>query len=67
MSHITEAPQSISTHRDVVAAYYVRSANAWVITALSKTGGGAVVVNDNGQIVKTFESKRAALRSISTK
>jgi hypothetical protein len=61
---ITTALHEISKHRDIVPACYVRSANAWVVTGLSKTGGGAAVVNDAGGIVAVFASKTAALRSI---
>jgi len=67
MSNIAEALQTISTHRDIVPAYYVRSTGRWIITGLSKTHGGAVMVDDRGQIVSAFASKRAALRSIDTK
>lgn len=67
MSAITTALESISTHRDIVAAYYVRSAGRWVVTGLSETGGGAAVVNDvDGEILNVFGSKRDALKSINS-
>jgi vacuolar-type H+-ATPase subunit B/Vma2 len=67
MSNIAEALKTISSHREVVPVYYHRRSGTWIITGLSKTHGGAVRVNDRGQIVSAFASKRAALRSIDTK
>lgn len=67
MSQIAEALQNISTHREVVPAYFVRSAGTSIITGLSKTHGGAVVVDEHGRIARAFPSQRAALRSIDTK
>jgi hypothetical protein len=64
---ITTALKDISTHRDVVPAYYVRSADRWIITGLSKAHGGAVIVDDRGRIISAFPSKRAALRSFNAK
>lgn len=67
MSNIAAALQSISTHRDVVPAYYHRASGKWIVTGLSHTGGGAAVLDDDGQIVSAFASKRAALQSIDSK
>lgn len=67
MSNIAEAIQNISMHREVVPAYFIRSTGQWIITALFKTHGGAVMVDDRGQIISAFASKRAALKSIDAK
>ncbi|WP_159512510.1 hypothetical protein [Sphingomonas sp. T1] len=67
MSTITTALRDISTHRDIVPAYYVRSADLWIITSLSKAHGGAVIVDDRGRIINAFPSKRAALRTFNAK
>ena len=67
MSNIAVALQTISPHRKVVPVYYHRPSGTWIITGLSKNHGGAVRVDDRGQIVSAFASKRAALRSIDTK
>lgn len=64
---ITTALQSLSTHRDLVPAYLHRPSGRWIVTGLSRTHGGAVVVDDHGQIVAAYASKRAALRSIDIK
>ncbi len=67
MSNIAVALQTISPHREVVPVYFIRSTGTWIVAGLSKTHGGAVLVDDHGQIVSAFASKRAALRSIDTK
>lgn len=69
MSHIAtssiyDALETICTHRDVVPAYYVRSLRRWVVTGHAKTAGGAVVVNDLGEIEAVCASKRDALASL---
>lgn len=63
MSDITRALYTISTHRNVVAAYYVRSTRNWIVAGISKTAGGAVVVDSDGQIISAHPSKRDALQS----
>lgn len=64
MSNIAVALKSISTHRELVPAYYHRPSGKWIVTGLSHTAGGAAVLDDDGQIVSAFASKRAALHSI---
>lgn len=64
-SPLSAALQSVSTHRDVVPLYYVRSANRFIVTGTAGSNGGAVIVDDEtGQIVRACASKRDALRSI---
>lgn len=64
VSSIAQALQNISTHRDVVPAYFIRSTGQWVITGVGRTHGGAVLLDDGGQIAGAFSSKRDALASI---
>ena len=61
---IFKAIDRVSTHRDVVPAYYHRPSRSWVITGVCKTAGGAVVVDATGGISRIFDSKRDALASI---
>lgn len=64
ISPISQALQSVSTHRDVVPAYFVRSAGVFVVAGIAGSNGGAVIVNYRGEIVRAFRSKRDALASI---
>ncbi len=64
MSHLSNALESVSTHRDVVPCYYLRSSKQWIVTGIGKTNGGAVLLDDDGQIVNAYSSKRDALASI---
>ena len=61
MSGISSAFQSVSTHRDVVPAYYAPRAGVFIITGVGTTNGGAVIVEEAGQIVRACASKRDAL------
>lgn len=64
VSSLTRALESVSVHRDVVPVYFVRSANRFIITGVGKTNGGAIIVDDAGQIVRACSSKKDALAAI---
>jgi hypothetical protein len=64
MSSIATALQSISTHRELVAAYYHRPTSKWIITGTSRNNGGAVVLDDSGKIEQVFSSKIDALSTL---
>lgn len=64
MSRISTALDNVSTHRELVPAYYYRPGKCWIITGVGRTNGGAVVIDDDGQLKQAFSSKRDALRSI---
>ena len=61
---LSSALESVSAHRDVVPLYYIRSKNLLIVTGLAKTNGGAIIIDDAGQIVGAMPSKRAALAAI---
>ena len=60
---LSQALQTVSTHREVVPLYYVRSTGQFIIAGLTATHGGAVIVGDDGPL-RTFPSKSAALASM---
>lgn len=61
---LSSALQSVGAHRDVVPLYFVRSKNVLIVTGLAKTNGGAIIMDDAGQIVCACASKRAALAAL---
>lgn len=63
-SNIVQALDSIASHRDVVPAYFHRASKKWIVTGVSKTHGGAIVVGPDGAFAGSYTSKRAALESI---
>lgn len=61
---LSSALESVSAHRDVVPLYFVRSKNVLIVTGVAKTNGGAIIMDDAGQILGACSSKRAALAAI---
>lgn len=63
---ISQIFENVNMRRDVVACYFVPAARAMVITGVGGSGnGGAVVLDDFGQLVRSFETKRDAIAFIS--
>lgn len=63
-SPLSQALESVSTHRDVVPLYYVRGANVVIVTGVAGSHGGAVVLDDALRFVRSYPSKSAALASL---
>ncbi len=40
----------VSLHRDLVSAYYHRRSGAWIVRGAAKSSGGAVVLEESGEI-----------------
>ena len=51
----------LSLHRDLVPAYFHRRTGLWIIKGTAKSNGGAVVVDDAGQIIRVCTTKCNAI------
>jgi len=67
MANIIQTLDRIVQHRELVPVYYHRPTRSFIVTGLSKTAGGAVVVAIDGSLVDTFASKRDALFELNHK
>ena len=56
--------ENVLTSRDVIACYYVRSANALIVSGSSSTRAGAVVIDDQGRVIAARPTKREALAAL---
>jgi hypothetical protein len=61
---LSSALESLSAHRDVVPLYFVRSKNVLIVTGVLGTHGGAVILDDALQFVRSCPSKSAALSAL---
>lgn len=64
MAHLAHAFEGLADHREVVPIYYVRGACVFIVTGLTRTHGGACIIDGDGRFVRSFASKADALASL---
>lgn len=63
-SQLADALEAFSPHRDVVQCYFVKSAGVMIVTGLTRTHGGAAILDRAGAFKQAYPSKSAALAAI---
>ena len=62
---LSELFENVNMRREVVACYFVPAARAMIVTGVGGGhNGGAIVLDDAGQYVRSCGTKREALASI---
>lgn len=61
---LSQALRGVNSHRDVVPLYFVQSAGVLIVTGVAGTHGGAIILDDALQFVRSCSSKSAALSAI---